>query len=170
MDFKNILTRIMGFLVIVIVLSMGAVIYTTNTTNVVSGNLTNLIGMSVIGGFGPFIIIFGLLISGGFFAVAGVRGQMTTMGVKDILLVVGNVIIVVIVLTFMGSIITYTNNLIAAAITASDHIGQVGFGIIPIAIYAMILAGSGWVQVSGYRKATKGGKRAQAAGQIGFVR
>lgn len=150
----NLLSRILGFVVIIITLSLGATIYTANAT-IVSANLTNLIGMSAIAGFGAFIIIFGLLISGGMLVVAGKSGGSSALDKGDMMKVVGGVVVVVLMLELFSQVITYTNTLITAAITASDALGQVGFGIIPIVIYVGILAIAGWTQVSAVRKMRK---------------
>jgi hypothetical protein len=59
-------------------------------------------------------------------------------------------------LTMFPTILTYTDNLIQAAITAGDNLGQVGFSIIPIVIYIGVIAGAGWTQAHEFNKMRKG--------------
>jgi hypothetical protein len=154
--------RVIGFIVIIITLSLGSTIYTANAS-IVSANLTNLIGMSAISGFGAFIIIFGLLISGGLLTISGRGGGSKALSMMDMLSVVLSVVAIVIALSLFGNVITYTNTLITSAITASDSLGQVGFGIIPILIYVGIIAGAGWTQYRAIRKQSRAKKTARTA-------
>jgi len=164
--------KIMGFIVIIITLALGPAIYAANTAIVAwtstggGGDITEFLGMGVVAGFGAFIIILGLLISGGMFTIAGLKNQLKGAGMKDILMVVGSVVIVIVMLTMFPTILDYVDQLIQAAITAGDTLGQVGFSIIPIVIYVGILAGAGWTQVSEYKKMKKGtSKRAVGSTQ-----
>ncbi len=79
---------------------------------------------------------------------------------KDMLAVIGSVILAL-SLAFLFSFLPsgYVAGLVAAATTASDTIGELGFGLIPIIVYVGILAASGWTQVATYRKLRKGGKK-----------
>lgn len=149
---KQLLPRILGFIVIVITLALAPTINTANAV-IVAENLTNLIGMTAIAAFGAPLIILGLLTVGGVFAVAGVKGQLTS-GVGDMMKVIGAVVIVIVSLTLFESVITYTNTLIGA----SSGFAVVIYGIIPIIIYVGIIVGAGWVSISAYRKGRKGGK------------
>lgn len=169
---QNLMPKIMGFIVIIITLALGPAIYTANTAIVTwtssagGGDITEFLGMSVVAGFGAFIIILGLLISGGMFTIAGLKNQLHGAGMKDILMVVGSVVIVIVMLTMFPTILNYVDQLIQAAITASDTLGQVGFSIIPIVIYIGILAGAGWTQVSEYKKMKKGSSKRTAGSGV----
>ena len=161
---QNLLPRIMGFLVIIITLALGPAIYTANLAIVnYAGGLDQFLGLGVVAGFGAFIIILGLLVSGGLCAIAGVKGQLQGAGMKDILMVVGSVVVVIVMLTMFVKVLDYVAALISAATDAGDSLGEVGFGIIPIIIYVGIVATAGWVQVHEYRKMKKGGKKGAAA-------
>lgn len=164
---QGLIGKIMGFMVIIITLALSPTIYTANaailawTTSIPAGTntLADFIGLEAIGGFGGFIIILGLLVAGGLFTLAGVKGKLAGAGWRDIIMVIGSVIVVVVTLTMFLSILDFVDQLIAAAETASDTIGQTLFGIIPILIYVGILAAAGWTQVSTYRKMRRGGSR-----------
>ena len=84
----------------------------------------------------------------------------TGVGKSDMIKVIGSVILIVIALTLMDSIITYVGTLHAAAVTAADTLGQIGFGIIPIIIYVGINSLAGWAQISTVRK-MRSGRRAR---------
>jgi hypothetical protein len=169
--------KIMGFVVIIITLTLSPSIYTANsailswTTSIVEGTVTlsDFIGLSAIAGFGGFIIILGLLVSGGLFTLAGVKGQLAGAAWKDILMVIGSVIVVIVTLTMFTSILDSVDSLLAAAIDAGDSIGSVLFGIIPILIYVGIVAAAGWTQVSTYRRLRKGGKSATSKSAAAYA-
>jgi hypothetical protein len=151
------MSKIMGFLVIIITLAMAPSIVTANTA-VASGNLTNLIGMDVVTDFGAPLIILLLLGMGGIFAWKGAGG-----GMKEVMGVIGGTILAIVALTFMNSIITYINALITAD---SSSIGDVIYGIIPLIIYMAIVAGAGY----GTYRAFKGsGKKTSKAVSGGWV-
>ena len=159
----NLLPRIMGFIVIIITLALSPTIYTANGDIAAWGVLDPFVGLEAIAGFGAFIIIFGLLVGGGLFAVAGVRGQLAGANIRDVIMVVGSVILIIVMLAMFVSLLDYVDELIDAAIVDGDTIGEVGFGLIPIIIYVGILASAGWAQVSTYRKLKKGGKGGTSA-------
>lgn len=160
----GIFAKILGFLVIIITLALGPTIYTSNAA-IVSANLTGLIGMSVVAGFGAFIIIFGLLIGGGVLAIATSGGGDSAIGKGEMLKVILSVVVIVIMLSMFTNVITYCNALIGAAITAGDTLGEVGFGIIPIVVYVGILSAAGWTQVAAIRKV----RRAKRASRRGYL-
>lgn len=158
MNLGSLFGKIMGFLVIIITLALAPTIATANTA-ITSANLTNLIGMSVVASFGAPLIILGLLAVGGLFSLAGVKGQLANVGMKDLFPVIGAVIVVIVCLTLFTSIITYTNTLIDSAL---GTFAATIYGIIPLLIYLGIVAGAGWVTVHTYRKSRKGGKKSRA--------
>lgn len=164
----------MGFLVIIITLALAPTIYTSNAAVLsYSDTVTGLtdadfVGLTAVAGFGAFIIIFGLLTSGGIFAVAGVQGKLANTSVADMLKVIGSVIVIILMLALFTSLLDYVAALVDAADTASDTIGETGFGIIPIVIYVGILASAGWAQVSAYRKA-RGGGRSRRGSRIAYA-
>ena len=114
---SKLIPSILGWLVIVITLALAPTIETYNghvTTNVTAAtNSSYMIGMTAIDDFGGFLMIMGLLVAGGLFAVTGMK--MKNYTVKDMLMVIGAVIISVIALAmFSGSIIGYIDSLITA--------------------------------------------------------
>ena len=163
MNLQNLLPRIMGFLVIIITLALSPTIYSQNAAilawtdgvNTPAVLLADFIGLEAIAGFGAFIIIFGLLVGGGMFAISGVRSRLAGATVKDMLLVVGSVIMIVVMLAMFVTVLQYVANLVAAAIADGDSIGEVGFALIPIILYVGIVAAAGWAQASTYRKLRK---------------
>jgi heme/copper-type cytochrome/quinol oxidase subunit 2 len=165
---QNLMPRIMGFIVIILTLALGPSIYTANATILAWGVLDPFIGLEVVAGFGAFIIILGLLISGGLFTVAGIRGRLASAGMNDILLVVGAVIVVIVMLTMFTNILDWCDDLITAAIAEGDTLGEIGFGIIPIVIYVGIIAAAGWAQVHTYRRMRKGGKSKALKSQAAY--
>lgn len=150
MNMQALFSRILGFLIIVITLALAPEINAANSV-VASGNLTNLIGMSVVTGFGAPLIVLGLLVAGGIFVWKGTQGR--SMG--DMLKVISLVLVAIIGLTFMNDIVTYTNSLIAT----STGFAKTIFGIIPLLIYLGIIAAVGWTGYSAVRGARKGGRR-----------
>lgn len=160
---QNLMPKIMGFIVIIITLALGPTVYTANADIIAWGDLTPFLGLEVVAGFGAFIIILGLLISGGLFTIAGLKGQLAGAGMRDILMVVGSVVVIIVMLTMFTSVLDYVDELITAATGAGDDLGEIGFGIIPVVIYIGIVAGAGWAQASTYRRLKKGGKKAVAS-------
>jgi hypothetical protein len=158
MNIKNLFGKIMGFVVIVITLALAPSIITANAT-IEAGNLTNLTGMTAVSAFGAPLIILGLLVGGGIFAVAGVRGKLAGASVGDMLSVIGSVVVVIVALTLFDTVLDYVNALIAP--TASGF-ADVIYGIIPLVIYVGIIAGAGYTQVRAYRRAGRGRKRAKS--------
>lgn len=161
---QNLMPKIMGFIVIILTLALGPSIYTANATILAWGVLDPFIGLEVVAGFGAFIIILGLLISGGIFTLAGLKGKLAAAGMKDILMVVGAVIVVIVMLTMFTNILDYVDDLITAAIAEGDTLGEIGFGIIPIVIYVGVIAAAGWTQASTYHRLRKGSKSASKSG------
>ena len=161
MNLGSLFGKIMGFLVIIITLALAPTIVTANAAIItqVSVNATRFIGMSVVDTFGPPLIILGLLAMGGIFAIAGVKGQMGGASMKDMFSVIGAVIVAVVILSLFPNILTYTDSLI----TASTGFAITIYSIIPLLIYIGIIAGTGWVGYSTYKKTRKGGKRSRAA-------
>jgi hypothetical protein len=159
---QNLFPIILGFVVIVLTLAMAPSINTANAA-IQSANLTNLTGMSVMDDFGAPLIIFGLLASGGLLAVGGIRGKLKGASVADMLGVIGAVVIAIIALTFMTSIITYTNTLIGAVATGFD---DVLYGVIPLLVYVGIIAGVGWTTGKAYRSSK--GKKAKKSPRYGY--
>jgi len=153
---QNLMPKIMGFIVIIITLALGPAIYTANADIIAWGVLDPFLGLEVVAGFGAFIIILGLLVSGGLFTLAGIKGKLQAAGMKDILMVVGSVVVVIVMLTMFTSVLDYVDSLITSAIGAGDSLGEIGFGIIPIVLYVGIVAAAGWTQVATYRKLRKG--------------
>ena len=167
MKIESIFAKILGFIVIIMALALGPTIYTTNALIVAWGansttvNATHVsfIGLETIAGFGAFLIIFGLLVSGGMMAIAGKGGGSGSIGRGDMLAVVLSVVSIVLMLTLLEAAFTYLNNLLIAATAASDTIGTVGFGIIPILIYIGIIGAAGWTQVRTIKKMRRGRRR-----------
>lgn len=149
MNFKDLLPKIVGFIALVITISLSPAIYSANLSVVNYGGgsgLTNFIGMDAIADFGGFLIIFGILIAQGIFQIAGVGGGKAS-GWKDILVSVGSVIVVIILLNvYVSAVLPGFTDLIASASAASDDIGQTVFGVVPIVIYLTIIVGAIGVQ------------------------
>jgi len=161
----NLLPKIMGFIVIILTLALAPTIYTANadiTGWVGVGDLDQFIGLGVVGGFGAFIIILGLLVSGGFFAVAGVKNKLAGATMKDLMMVVGSVVLIIVMLTLFVNVLDYVDTLIQAAIAESDSLGEIGFGILPLVLYVGIISLAGWGQVSTYRKLRRGGRSSRS--------
>lgn len=161
MNISSLFNKIMGFLIIIITLALAPTINTANAAIVGHANVSIMIGMSVIGGFGAPLIILGLLAAGGAFALAGVRGQMDA-STSDLMSVVGSTIVVIVALTFMSTIITYVATLMG--VYAATAFAYTLFSIIPLVVYLGIVAGAGWKTVSTYR-ARKGGKKSKKSGR-----
>lgn len=156
---KKLVPAILGWLVVVITLALAPTIETYNgnvTTNVAAAtNAAYMIGMTAIDDFAGFLMIMALLVSGGLFAVSGMRAKNVT--VRDLLEVIGAVIISIIALAiFSGSIIGY----IDALITAGTGFAKTAYGILTIIVYVTIIAGpSAYMGVKAYR----GGRRKRSS-------
>jgi len=138
---NKLVPAIMGWLVVVITLALAPTIETYNghvTTNVTAAtNASYMLGMTAIDDFAGFLMIMALLVSGGLFAVTGMRSKSVT--VSDMLQVIGAVIISIIALAmFSGSIIGY----IDALITAGTGFAKTAYGILPIIVYVSIISGA----------------------------
>lgn len=167
--FSSLLPRIGGFMEVIMTLALSPAIYTANaailawtdTVNTPPVLLADFIGLDVIAGFGAFIIIIGLLVSGGFFAISGLKNRIQSFGMKDMLMLIGSVVIVIVMLTMFETVLQYFANLVSAAITAGDNLGEIGFAILPIVLYIGIVAATGWANVSTYRRVTGKSKKAK---------
>jgi len=155
---NKLIPSIIGWLIVVITLALAPTIETYNghvTTNVTGAtNAAYMIGMTAIDDFGGFLMIMGLLVSGGLFAVGGMRSKNVSIG--DMLTVIGSVIIAVVALAmFSGSVIGYIDSLI----TAGSGFAKTAYGILVIIIYISIIAGA--AGVTGYKAYSKwkGGKK-----------
>lgn len=132
---------IMGWLIVVITLALAPTIETYNgyVTGNVSGstNASYMIGMTAVDDFGGFLMIMGLLVSGGLFAIMSARAKDTTIG--DMLGMIGAVVITVIALAmFSGSIIGYIDSLI----DAGTGFAKTAYGMLTIIIYLGIISGA----------------------------
>lgn len=145
----NLFGKIMGFILIIVTLALSPSIVTTNVAISGHASVANMTGMAVLSTFGAPLIIFGLLIAGGIFAVVGVKGGMNASA-GDLMKVVGEVIVAIVSLTFMATIMTYVELLIDVA---GGGFAQVIYSIIPIVLYIGIITMTGWGTVSAYRKA-----------------
>ena len=149
---------IMGWLTVVITLALAPTIETYNghvTTNVTGAtNTSYMLGMTAVDDFAGFLIIMGLLISGGFFAVTSMKTKSTTVG--DMLGVIGAVIITVISLAmFSGSVIGYIDELI----TAGTGFAKTAYGILAIILYVGIIsAASAFIGHKAYRSGRRSRK------------
>lgn len=150
---SGLFSKIMGFLLLIITLALAPSIVTANATVAGHANVTSgvLIGMSVVAAFGAPLIILGLLVAGGAFAIAGVKGQISASS-SDLMKIVGLVIVAIVALTFMNTICTYVATLIQAY-PAGTEFARTIFAIIPLVIYLGIIGGTGWSLGSGYKKA-----------------
>jgi hypothetical protein len=148
MNIKSLFGRIMGFVMIIITLALAPTIQTANDA-IIAANLTDLTGMTAVSAFGAPLIILGLLVSGGLFAVAGVRGRLQGASMGDMLSVIGSVVLVIVSLSLFTSIITYSNALRDAAPTG---IGDVIYAVVPLIIYIGVIAAAGYTQVRAYRR------------------
>ena len=156
---RDLIPKIMGWLVVVITLALAPTIVTYNghvTSNITAAaNSSYMLGMTAIDDFGGFIIIMGLLVTGGLLGVTGAKGSMRGAGVGDMLKTIGVVIITVISLAmFSSSVIGYIDELV----TAGTGFEKTAYGILAVIIYVSIIAGaSAYMGVKAY-KAHKGQK------------
>ena len=162
MQMQSLLAKIIGFLVIVITLALAPTIDTANVAISGHANVTQMLGMTVISGFGAPLIIIGLLVAGGLFALSGVRGQLKNASMGDMMSVIGSVIVIIVALTFEAQIMTYNTALM---------LGKSGFdytlySVIPLLVYIGIITSAGWNTARVYRKAR--GSRSRAARSYGY--
>ena len=150
--------KILGFLVIIITLALAPTINTANAAITGHANVSAMIGMVAIGAFGAPLIVLGLLVSGGIFAVAGTKGVLGGASISDLMSVIGSVIVLIVVITMFESVMTYTGTLY----DASTGFAQTIYSIIPIVIYIGIIAMAGWTQARTYRR-MRGGRKSKAA-------
>jgi hypothetical protein len=153
MQLGGLMSKIFGFLVIIITLALAPSINTANAA-ISAANITNCIGVSAIDDFAAPLIVLGLLAVGGIFAWKGTNNQ----GMKDILGVVSLVIVAIVGLTFMTNIITYTNTLIDASTGFATTI----YGMIPLLVYITVIASVGVAGYKGWKGSGKKGKKAAA--------
>ena len=154
MKMRQLFGRIMGFVMIIVTLALAPTIQTSNAT-LAATNLTSCTGMTAVAAFGAPLIILGLLVGGGLFAVSGVRGRMSGASMADMISVIGSVILVIVSLTLMVNVVTYVNALIVAAGGVGAGFGPVVYGIIPLFIYVSVIAAAGFTQARAYRRARR---------------
>jgi len=156
MNMRSLFGRIMGFVMIIVTLALAPTIQTSNDA-IIAANLSDLTGMTAVSAFGAPLIILGLLVGGGLFAVAGVKGRLQGASLGDMLSVIGSVVLVIVSLALFVNVITYVNALIVAGGGAGAGFGPVIYGIIPLVIYVGVIAAAGYTQVRAYRR-TRGRK------------
>ncbi len=154
MNMGSLVGKVFGFLTIIVTLALAPSINTANAT-VAAANLTNCIGMSVVTEFGAPLIVIGLLLVGGLFAL----GKIQASTIRELMGVIFAVIVAIVGLTFMEDIVTYTNTLIAA----STGFAVTLYGIIPLAVYLLIIGDATYATVRRWRGGKKGKKAAAAA-------
>lgn len=152
-NMQSLMSKIFGFLVIIITLALAPQINTANAA-ITASNITNCIGVSAIDDFAAPLIVLMLLAVGGIFVWKGTGNQ----GLKDIMQVVGLVIVAIVGLTFMTDIIDYTNTLIDASTGFAITI----YGIIPLLVYLAVIGSVAYAGYKGYKGGKKGSKRAAA--------
>ncbi len=155
---NKLLGVIVGLLTIVVTLAIAPSISTANAV-VQAANQTNLIGLSVVDDFGAPLAVLGLLAMAGVFTVGAWK---STTSMKDMMTVIFVAVIVIVGLTFMSSIITYTNALIGDS--AADFEDTI-WGILPLFVYLSVIGLAGWQTYKGAKR-LKGGKKSTAA--VGF--
>ncbi len=128
------------WLTVVITLALAPTIETYNgyvTTNVTGAtNASYMIGMTAIDDFGGLLMILGLLVSGGVFAVAGMKRKDAS--VRDMLEVVGAVIVSILALAFFSSSIIDNMDTL---ITAGSGVAKTIYGALVTLIYVVIISG-----------------------------
>ncbi len=158
---KSLLPAILGWIVVIIVLSMSPTIAGYNTaisTNVTAAtNVAYMVGMTTVVQFGGFLTIIALLLSTGVFSFAATRNQ--NVGTGGLLAMIGTVIIVIFTFSiFGGTLVGKFDDLITAG---SAGLEKTIYGFFPILCYvAMIAAAPGvaaWQAVKSYKgkKSTK---------------
>lgn len=152
-NMQSLMSKIFGFLVIIITLALAPQINTANAA-ITAANITNCIGVSAIDDFAAPLIVLGLLAVGGIFMWKGTQNQ----GMKDIMGVIGLVIIAIVGLTFMTDIIDYTNTLIDASTGFATTI----YGIIPLLVYLVVIGSVGFAGYKGWKGGGKKSKKAAA--------
>ena len=159
MNFSQLLPKIIGFIVIVITVALSPAVYTANLTVVNYSSLATFLGMTAIAPYGGFLLILGILIAQGLFAIAGARGTGNG-GWKDLFTMVGTVVCVIIILNlYSAAILPGFLGLVNAASVASDTIGQTVFAVFPIVIYLGIIIGA--IGFSGVKAAGQGKKKSK---------
>jgi len=166
---QRLVPAILGWLVVVITLALAPTIVTYNsavTTNVAGAtNSAYMIGMNAIDDFAGFIIIMGLLVSGGLFAIGGMKQKDVTIG--DMMGVIGAIILTVISLAlFSGTVIGYIDSLITAGTAGFE---KTAYGLLPIIVYIGIIGGaSAYITTKVVRK-RKAGKRKKSVTSGSFM-
>jgi hypothetical protein len=163
---KGLLPRIFQFLGIIITMGFAPGIYAANlavgSTN--ASNVTNMIGMTTLTGFGGFLLVLAILLAAGIMTMA--QGQ-TSNNVMNLLKGVWPAISVTILLGFMNTYLTNVNSMIQSAIDAGDTAGQSFFGFFGIlgylGIIATAFAGTGiYGTIAAKWKGRKGSKKSSS--------
>ncbi len=144
MGLANLLPKIFGWIVVIIVLALAPSIQTANQAIVTSGNITLLTGMSAITPFGDPIIILGLIFSGVVMGVMGLKGKMQGASTQDMMVAIGTVIVVIVVLSLFDSVVDY----IWALQNGATGFAQTIYRMLGIIFYVGII---GSVAVTQYR-------------------
>ncbi len=170
-NFMSLLTKIFGFVGILIVLGLGPSVQTANSA-ITSGNITNLIAMDAIVPFGAPILIIALLVGSGLLAFWGTKGATSGLGMASILGTVFAVVVALFALKIDPTINDKFNAMIdAAGGVAGGDIGVIVYQILPLVVYLIILAGCiAPTGISVYKtyKARKGKKSAAAVAGANF--
>ena len=151
----NISSIVLGVILILVTLILMPLILDAND-DILTGNLTNLTGLEAIANIGPLIVLLGLFASGGLFTFQGIKGRGTGTK-KDIALLVGTVIALVVALILFDIIIDETNTLWTAVGAAEGNVTalQSVVGIVPMILYVGIVVGSGGVHYAVHRRTRK---------------
>lgn len=158
MNLRDLFPKIMGWLVVIVTLALAPSINTANATVVAWGdNSSSLIGLGVVSDFGAPLIILGLLFTGAFLGIIGIKGQLQGASISDMLGVIGSVVLALVVLSIFPYVCQYT----VALIAGSSGFATILYGIIPLVAYLGVIAGVGWTGYRTYKKGRRGGRRSR---------
>ena len=167
---KQLFSKVMGFILMIIILALAPSIITANTAIGAHANITQATALSTVDDFGPPIMILALLATSGFFAYSGMKNRLKGASMKQMLSVVGIVIVAIIGLTLFETILTYVAALIyaSAPVTQVGNFGVVIYKILPLMLYLAIVAGAAGYGAVTYRKMSKRSKKAKTASAYGY--
>lgn len=148
---NTLIPKVMGWLLIIVTLALAPSINTANTTIMstwnASTNADTMLGY-VVTSFGAPLIVISLLFAGGMLGL----GKVAESSTKDLMQMIGGVVITILALNLFDSAIGYVD----ALITASSGFAQTVYGIIPIVLYVSIIAGAGTYTAYKMAKSTWG--------------
>jgi len=157
MNMQRILRIVGGVIAIVIAFVIYPMVLTATQSILTYAHIASFTGMSSVAAIAPLIIFVSMIFGGGLMVFQGAKGSGKDLGMKNIIMIVGGLIDIVIMLLLFPTILASAYTIITDAHIA-DYTGLASVGAIaPLVLFVSSLFGGGLLSWTGLGKPGKGG-------------